>query len=74
MGASPISVAGDGGGDALAGHVGQFLVHELRRVGAAFADEAGIEPLLGDPLELAEEVEFGFFAGIAPLGVEQVAW
>ena len=49
--------ARDAGGDALAGHVGQFLIHQLRRIGAALADEAGVEPLLGDALELAEEVE-----------------
>ena len=62
---------GDGRGDAVAGHVGQFLVHELRRIGVAFADEAGVEPLLGDALELAEEVELRFLAGIAPFRVEQ---
>ena len=63
--------SGDGGGDALAGHIGQFLVHELRRISVAFADEIGIEPLLGDALELTEEVEFRLLAGIAPLGVQQ---
>ena len=63
--------AGDGGGDALAGHVRQFLVHELRRVGAALADQAGIEPLLGDALQLPEQVELGIFARVAPLGVDQ---
>ena len=63
--------ARDRGGDAFAGHVGQFLIHELRRVGAAFAHQAGIEPLLGDALELPEQVELGVFAGIAPLGVDQ---
>ena len=40
-------------------------------IGAAFADEAGVEPLLGDALELAEQVELGLLAGIAPFGVEQ---
>ena len=55
----------------VAGHVGQLLVHELRGIGAALADEAGVEPLLGDALELAEEVELRLLAGIAPLGVEQ---
>jgi len=29
------------------------------------------EPLLGDPLELAEKVEFGLFSGVTPLGVDQ---
>ena len=59
------------GGDPVAGHVGQFLIHELRGIGAAFADEAGVEPLLGDALELAEEVELRLLAGVAPLRVEQ---
>ena len=62
---------GDGGGDAVAGHVGQFLIHEQRGIGAALADEAGVEPLLGDALELAEQVELRLLAGVAPLRVEQ---
>ena len=40
-------------------------------IGAALADEAGVEPLLGDALELAEQVELRLLAGVAPLGVEQ---
>ena len=40
-------------------------------IGAALADEAGVEPLLGDALELAEQVELRLFAGVAPLRVEQ---
>ena len=63
--------ARDAGGDPVAGHVGQLLVHELRRIGAALADEAGVEPLLGDALELAEQVQLRLLAGVAPLGVEQ---
>ncbi len=63
--------AGDGGGDALAGHVGELLIHELGRIGAAFADEASIEPLLRDALELSEQMELGFFAGVAPLGIDE---
>src|SRR6266700_1851345 len=59
------------GGNPFAGHVGQFLIHELRRVGAPFADQATIQPLFGDPLELAEEMEFGLLAGVTPFGVEQ---
>ena len=62
---------GDAGGDALAGHVRQFLVHQLRRISAAFAHEAVVQPLLGDALKLAEQIELGFFAGIAPFGVKQ---
>ena len=67
-----MNCAVDGGGDPLAGHVGQLLILELRRIGAALADETAVEPLLGDALELAEEVEFRLFAGVAPFGVEQV--
>ena len=63
---------GDAGSDAVAGHVGQLLVHEERGIGVALADEAGVEPLLGDALELTEEVELRLLAGVAPLGVEQV--
>ncbi len=63
--------AGDAGGDAVAGHVGQFLIHELRGIGVALADEAGVEPLLGDALELAEEMELRLLAGVAPFRVEQ---
>ena len=40
-------------------------------IGAALADEAGVQPLLGDALELAEQVELRLLAGIAPLRVEQ---
>src|SRR5688572_18567606 len=43
---------GDAGGDAVAGHVRQFLVHELRGVRAALALEASVEPLLRDAFEL----------------------
>ena len=71
MGRLPIQSTGNAGGNPFTGHVGQFLIHELGRIGAAFADQTGIEPLLGDPLELAEEMQFGLFAGIAPFGIEQ---
>ena len=62
---------GDAGGDAVAGHVGQLLIHELRGIGVTLADETGVEPLLGDALELAEQMQLRLLAGIAPLGVEQ---
>ncbi|MEI2623700.1 MAG: hypothetical protein V9G23_07210 [Giesbergeria sp.] len=77
MGRSPRNCAGDGGGDLVAGHVGQLLVHQQRRVGVALADQVfGLpvithQPFLGDALELAEQVQLGVFAGVAPLGVEQ---
>ena len=63
--------ASDAGGDLVAGHVGEFLVHEDRRVGVTPADETRVKPLLGDALELAEEMETRRFAGVAPFGVEQ---
>ena len=47
----------DGGGDLVAGHVRQLLVHELGRVGAALAHQMSLQPLAGDALELAEEVQ-----------------
>ncbi len=62
---------GDAGGDAVAGHVRQFLIHQLGGIRAALADEAGVEPLLGDALELAEQMELGLLAGVAPFRVEQ---
>ena len=61
----------DSRGDSRTGHIGQFLVHQLRRVDAAFANQAAIKPLFGDALELAEEVQLRLGAGVAPLGVEQ---
>ena len=67
-------VVGDGGGDAVASHVGQFLIQELSRFGITFAHQTGVEPLLGDALELPEQVEFWVFARIAPLGVISDAW
>jgi len=62
---------GDPGGDAFAGHVGQFLVPELGGIRATLADQTGIEPLFGDALELTEQVQLGFFARVTPFGVEQ---
>ena len=61
----------DGCRNTLAGHVGQFLVHELGRVGAALTDETALEPLSGDALELSEEMKLGFFMRVAPFRVEQ---
>ena len=61
----------DGRGDAVAGHIGQFLIHEECGIGAAFAHEAGVEPLLGDALELTEQVKLRLLAGVAPFRVEQ---
>ena len=36
---------------------------QQRRVRAALADEARVEPLLRDPLELAEQVQLRLLAG-----------
>ena len=62
---------GDPGGDTIAGHIRQLLIHEQRGISPTFADQAGVEPLFSDTLELAEEVELGLLAGVAPFGVEQ---
>jgi len=48
---------GDGGGDLVAGHVGELRVEQQCRIRAALADEIAVEPLARDPLQLAEEVE-----------------
>ena len=53
----PFERAGDAGLNALAGHVGERLVLELRGVCAAFADQARLDPLPRDLLELAEQGE-----------------
>ena len=57
--------------DALARHVGQLLIHKLSGIGVTLADKATIEPLLGDALELSEEMKLRFVAWIAPLCVEE---
>ena len=62
----------DAGDDSLAGHVGEHLVAELGGIGTALADEAGIEPLAGDALELAEEVKPWLFTRVAPLLKDEV--
>ena len=62
---------GDPGGDAFAGHVGQFLVPELGGIRATLADQTGIEPLFGDALELAEQMHLGFLVRVAPLRKKQ---
>ena len=65
-------LAVDAGDDLAAGHVGEHLVLELRRIGAALADQVTVEPLLGDALELAEEMKLGVFAWVAPLVQDKV--
>ena len=61
---------GDAGGDLVAGQIRELLIHEQGRIGVAFADEAGVQPFLGDALELAEEVKLGLLSRVAPLGVK----
>ena len=61
----------DTGGDLVASHVCQLLIHQQGGIRVALADEAGVEPLLGDALELAEQVHFRIFAGITPFRVKQ---
>ena len=65
-------VAGhDPPGDALAGGVRETLVQELGGPGAALADKVVLQPLARDPLELAEQVQLRFLAGVAPLGLQE---
>jgi len=54
---------GNGAGDALAGHIGQGLIHQQAGVGVALANQTGVQPLFGDALELPEEVSLGSSPG-----------
>ena len=45
--------------DPVADHIGKHFVFELRRIWAAFAHQITVEPLLGDAMELAEEMKLG---------------
>ena len=65
-------LAVDAGDDLVAGHIGEHLVFELRRICAAFAHQVTVEPLLGDALELAEEMKLGVFARVTPPVQDQV--
>ena len=67
------TAAGDGGGDPVAGHVGQRLVHQLRRVGSALADQVTVEPLRDHALQPAEEVQLEVLVIVPPLGLQQAA-
>ena len=60
--------AHDAGSDAFTGGVGQGLVLQLCREGSTLADQVPfVEPLLDDALELAEQVQLGRLAWVAPL-------
>src|SRR6266851_5194520 len=50
----PHSLARDRCGNALARYVSQLLIHKLRRESSALANEACIEPVFCDSLELAK--------------------
>src|SRR6185437_4185902 len=63
----------DTGVDVLAGLVRELPVHQHGWIRIALADEAGVQPWLDDALELAEQVQLGLLARIAPLAVEQMA-
>ena len=59
--------------DALAGPIGEVLIDQLRRVGAAGAAQiAAVEPFADDALQLVEEVELGVIAGITELPEQQL--
>ncbi len=64
-----LEAARDGGMDAGTGHIRQFLVDQLRRVGPALADQVIIQPLLGDALELPEQMQFRFPVRVAVVRV-----
>ena len=52
--------------DPTASHIGKHLVFELSWVCAAFTLQVAVEPLLGDALKLAEEMELGVFSWVTP--------
>ena len=58
--------------DLVAGHIGEHLVFELRRICAAFANQITIEPLLGDAFELTKEMQFRVFARLTPSVQDQM--
>ena len=62
---------GDAGRDPVAGRVSQILVQQQRGVRAALANEARVQPLLRDPLQLTEQVQLRILAGVAPLLVDK---
>ena len=70
-GLRPHQSARDGRGDTLACHVGERLVHQLRRLRLTLTHQAAVQPLSGNPFELVEEIEPWLFARIPPFGVEQ---
>jgi hypothetical protein len=59
-------------GDAVGCHVGQHLVFQLGRIGAALADQIAVQPLLSDALELAKQMQLGVFSRVAPLGHQEM--
>jgi len=65
-------LAVDASDDPVACHISQHFVFEVRRRSTAFADQVAVKPLLGDALELAEEVKLGVFASSAPFAQDQV--
>ena len=56
--------ASDGGGDTITGHFCERHEHELGGISVPFADEALVEPLVGDPFQSAEEMKFSGGAGV----------
>ena len=62
----------DGGHNAVARAVREFVIEQLAGVSAALARQAGIQPLFCDALQLAKQVELRLFAGIAEALVDEV--
>ncbi len=71
IGRSPANASCDSCRDAVARHVGQFLIHEKRRISVAFANETVVQPLFGDALKLSEKMKLGRFTRIAPFRIKQ---
>ena len=56
----------DTGDDPAAGYVREHFIFELSRICTASAHEIAIEPLLGDALELTEQMKFRILTRISP--------
>ena len=71
----PISVSKhDARSDSFTGHISQDLIHKLGRKSPALADEAFVQPLASDPLQLPKEMEFRLLSRITPTCAQQAFW
>src|SRR5207245_1096181 len=51
--------------DAVTGHIGDLRIENLGLLGASASEIAAFQPLAGDPLQLAEQIDFRFLARVA---------